>query len=109
MTGSIRASDRVGITRVLGHRGAGIHAPENILAAIRCAAELGLQWVEFDVRQSLDGTLMLMHDETLERTTNRHGLLKDANIADLQAFDAGSGVHPSLQTSPFRRLVKPST
>ena len=104
MTSSIRAPDRLGITRVLGHRGAGIHAPENTLAAIRCAAELGLQWVEFDVRQSLDGTLVLMHDETLERTTNGHGLLKNANITDLRMLDAGKWFSSKFANEPIPTL-----
>jgi glycerophosphoryl diester phosphodiesterase len=104
MTSSIRAPDRLGITRVLGHRGAGIHAPENTLAAIRCAAKLGLQWVEFDVRQSLDGTLVLMHDETLERTTNGHGLLNDANITDLRALDAGKWFSSDFANEPIPTL-----
>lgn len=104
MTGSIRAPDRLGITRVLGHRGAGTHTPENTLAAIQCAAELGLQWVEFDVRQSLDGTLVLMHDETLERTTNGHGLLKHASIADLRKLDAGKWFSSDFVNEPIPTL-----
>ena len=104
MTGSIRAPDRLGIIRVLGHRGAGIHAPENTLAAIRCAAALDLQWVEFDVRQSLDGTLVLMHDETLERTTNGRGLLKHASIADLRKLDAGKWFSSDFANEPIPTL-----
>jgi glycerophosphoryl diester phosphodiesterase len=86
----VRIPQPLAVTRVLGHRGAGLQAPENTLAAIRRASQLGVQWVEFDVRRSLDGALMLMHDESLERTTNGHGLLNTASLADLQTLDAGS-------------------
>lgn len=90
MNDAVRIPVPLGVARVLGHRGAGLHAPENTLAAIRCAAQMGVQWVEFDVRMSLDGALVLMHDETLERTTNGHGSVDRTTLADLSALDAGS-------------------
>ena len=57
------------IPKVIGHRGAAGHAPENTLASIRNASELGAKWVEFDIKLSRDGVLVLMHDDTLNRTT----------------------------------------
>lgn len=78
------------LPKVIGHRGAAGHAPENTLASIRRAAQLGASWVEFDVKLTRDGTLVLFHDDTLERTTDGTGPLADCTLAELQALDAGS-------------------
>lgn len=59
--------------RYFAHRGGGTLAPENTLAGIRLAARLGYRAVEFDVMLSGSGTPVLIHDETLERTTNGSG------------------------------------
>ena len=61
------------LPRWIAHRGGGSLAPENTLAGIRLAARLGYRAVEFDVMLSADGTPFLVHDETLERTTNGQG------------------------------------
>jgi glycerophosphoryl diester phosphodiesterase len=58
---------------VIGHRGNRAHAPENTLESLREAVALGVDAVEFDLRVSRDGTLVVIHDETLERTTNGSG------------------------------------
>lgn len=75
---------------VIGHRGARGHAPENTLRAIDTGIRLGAHWVEFDV-QYHDGELWLMHDLTLDRTTNGHGLLSSHDAATLRSLDAGDG------------------
>jgi glycerophosphoryl diester phosphodiesterase len=77
---------------VCGHRGACGLAPENTLAAFRKALELGAEWVELDVQLSKDGYLVVFHDDTLERTTDKGGSLRptDLTLAELQALDAGS-------------------
>ncbi|MGF1639591.1 MAG: glycerophosphodiester phosphodiesterase [Rhodospirillales bacterium] len=75
--------------RVIGHRGAAGHAPENTLAAVRAAAALGTRWVEFDAKLSRDGAVVLFHDETLERTTDGRGRLAEQDLATLKALDAG--------------------
>ena len=77
------------LPRWIAHRGGGSAAPENTLAGIRRAAEAGLRAVEFDVMLSADGTPALMHDETLERTTNGRGRVADTPDAVLFALDAG--------------------
>src|SRR5699024_6001791 len=59
------------LPRVIGHRGAALHAPENSLAGFDTAAELGARWVEFDVMLSADGVPVVHHDHTLERTAGR--------------------------------------
>ena len=76
--------------RVIAHRGGGSLAPENTLAAIRKGKELGFKGVEFDVMLAADSVPVLIHDETLERTTNGKGAVADAAWADLAALDAGS-------------------
>jgi len=78
------------LPRVIGHRGACAYAPENTLASIRKAAALGARWVEFDVRLTGDGELVLMHDDTVARTTNGRGRILDLALNELQALDAGA-------------------
>ncbi|MCK6391748.1 MAG: glycerophosphodiester phosphodiesterase [Azonexus sp.] len=79
------------LPRWIAHRGGGRHAPENTLAGIRLAARLGYRAVEFDVMLSGSGTPILMHDETLSRTTNGCGRVADLPDAALFALDAGQG------------------
>lgn len=74
----------------IGHRGAMGHAPENTLASIRKALELGVPCVEIDV-YFVDGQLVVFHDSRLERTTNGTGYLLDQNFSDLRSLDAGDG------------------
>lgn len=78
------------LPRIIGHRGAGILAPENTLAAIAAAASMGLSWVEIDVRMTKDGHCVLIHDETLDRTTNGQGAVEDRTLDDLRGLDAGA-------------------
>ncbi len=77
--------------RWIAHRGGGSLAPENTLAGIRLAARLGYRAVEFDVMLSADGTPVLIHDETLERTTDGAGRVCDTPDALLFSLDAGRG------------------
>jgi glycerophosphoryl diester phosphodiesterase len=82
---------------VVGHRGAMGHCPENTMASFERALELGANWIELDVHLSRDGALVVIHDETLERTTNGHGLVRDHTLAELEQLDAGGGQHiPTL-------------
>jgi glycerophosphoryl diester phosphodiesterase len=74
---------------VIGHRGSAGHAPENTLASIREAARLGAKWVEFDVRLSADGVPMLLHDDTLDRTTDGTGPIANHTQDALWSLDAG--------------------
>jgi glycerophosphoryl diester phosphodiesterase len=79
------------LPRWFAHRGGGSLVPENTLAGIRLAARLGFRAVEFDVMLSGDGTPVLIHDETLERTTNGRGSVCATADRDLFALDAGAG------------------
>src|SRR5437879_11961697 len=78
---------------VVGHRGAMGHCPENTLASFVRALELGADWIELDVHLSRDGALIVIHDETLERTTNGHGLVRERTLSELEQLDAGDGQH----------------
>lgn len=71
------------------HRGGGRHAPENTLAAMKVGRSYGFMAAEFDVKLSADGVALLMHDDTLNRTTNGHGLVADTNMEFLDTLDAG--------------------
>src|SRR5580658_7344129 len=75
---------------VIAHRGASAQAPENTMAAFRLATESGAKWVEFDVHLTQDGVPVIMHDDTLDRTTDGKGKIADASWADVQKLDAGS-------------------
>ncbi len=76
--------------RLIAHRCGGALAPENTLAGLRAAAGLGYRGVEFDVMLTADGTPVLMHDETLERTTDGRGRVAETSDAELARLDAGS-------------------
>ncbi len=73
----------------LAHRGANTLAPENTMAAFRKAVEVGATGLEFDVQLSKDGSVVVIHDEKLERTTSGSGLVKDYTLEELQRLDAG--------------------
>ncbi len=82
---------------LIGHRGAAGLAPENTLASFKKAATLGLNWVEFDVRLCGSGEWVVIHDETLERTTNGHGLVSQTPYETLKTLDAGSWFDPQFE------------
>jgi glycerophosphoryl diester phosphodiesterase len=75
----------------IAHRGASAHAPENTLAAIVKAAELGADMVELDVQHSADGVPIIIHDANLSRTTNGSGFVSEQTLAELKTLDAGQG------------------
>lgn len=79
---------------VLAHRCGGCLAPENTLAGLEAAAACACRGVEFDVMLSADGNPLLIHDETLERTTNGHGRVADTTDAVLFGLDAGRWFAP---------------
>ena len=74
----------------IAHRGAGKVAPENTLAAFRLGAQHGYRAFECDVKLSRDGVPFLLHDDSLERTTNGHGDAAEHNWAELSTLDAGA-------------------
>ena len=74
-----------------GHRGNPADHPENTLASFASAIELGCDMVECDVHLTTDGELAVIHDHTLERTTNGSGIVGANTLAELRALDAGKG------------------
>src|SRR5947209_11726578 len=80
-----------------GHRGNPAAHPENTLASFRSAIELGCDLVECDVHLTADGELAVIHDHTLERTTNGTGMVGAHTLAQLRALDAGGERIPLLE------------
>lgn len=83
-----------GVERIAAHRGAMLDRPENTIAAIERAIEAGATAVEIDIRTSRDGTLVLMHDAKVDRTTNGTGRVNKLSWNELAALDAGSWFSP---------------
>lgn len=75
---------------IFAHRGSKGTHPENTMAAFQKAAEIGAEGIEFDVHLSSDGELVIIHDETLDRTTTLTGYVKDHSAQKLKTADAGS-------------------
>ena len=73
--------------RIVAHRGGGALAPENTLGAIRLGASMGFKGVEFDVMLAGDGTPVIIHDETVDRTTDGHGEVSKMSFAELSVFN----------------------
>jgi glycerophosphoryl diester phosphodiesterase len=92
--------------RVLAHRGGGAFAPENTIAAIRVGRERGLRGVEFDVMLSADGEPVLMHDLTLNRTTDAKGPVSERSSAELARVDAGRWFSPMFAGEPVPQLTQ---
>ena len=82
---------------VLGHRGSAGLAPENTLAGIRAAARAGADGIEFDVQLSRDGVPVLIHDETLDRTTDGRGPVAARTRSELKRLDAGVWFGPGFR------------
>lgn len=75
---------------VIAHRGASERAPENTLSAFKKALEMGVEGIELDVQLSLDGHIVVIHDEMVDRTSNGKGLVKDKTLEELKSLDFGS-------------------
>jgi glycerophosphoryl diester phosphodiesterase len=77
------------VTIVVAHRGASAHLPENTMPAFERAVEMGADAIELDVHLTADGQLAVIHDETVERTTDGSGAVAEMTMAQLRALDAG--------------------
>lgn len=91
---------------VTAHRGFSGDAPENTLAAFKKAMEVGSDMMELDVRFSKDGQIVVMHDDTLDRTTNGRGKVSDYTLKELKQFDAGSWFAPQFSGEHIPTLVE---
>ncbi len=96
-------SDRAGV-RVVCHRGFNRVAPENTLAAANRAIAVGAHFVELDLRQSRDGVLYVMHDPTVDRSTNGSGVVSELTSLQIDRLDAGSWFGPQFRGEPVPRL-----
>jgi glycerophosphoryl diester phosphodiesterase len=82
----------------IGHRGAAGHAPENTLAAIQKGIALGVDFVEIDVRRTADGALVILHDATVNRTTDGKGRVDRLSLHEVKTLNAGDGERiPTLE------------
>jgi len=85
----LRLSNKFILPKLIGHRGVKNLRPENTLESIKKALELGLECVEIDVKVSKDNIPLLLHDDTLDRTTNGSGLVCDFTFDQINYLDAG--------------------
>ena len=79
---------------IIAHRGYRARYPENTLVAFQAALDAGVQMIELDVALSRDRKIVVIHDATLERTTNGEGAVRDYTLAQLKRLDAGGWFHP---------------
>lgn len=113
-TSHARTDDIGGHPEVIAHRGASAYAPENTLPAIDKAAGLGFPWVENDVQRTRDGELVVIHDDSLARTTNVEDVfpgrapwkVKDFTAAEIARLDAGSWFGPAYRGTRVPTLEK---
>ena len=92
------------MTLIYGHRGAKGEAPENTLASFEQCLKHGVRRCELDLHLSKDGELMVIHDSTLKRTTDRRGKVSEHTAADLATYDARKGGPGWMQPCPIPRL-----
>jgi glycerophosphoryl diester phosphodiesterase len=79
------------MVNIVGHRGAAAYEPENTLRGFQRGLEMGVAGMELDVQLTQDGRLAVIHDATVDRTTNGRGRVRDFTLAELQKLDAGQG------------------
>ena len=83
---------------LISHRGASRYEPENTLRSFRRALDMGSRAIEFDVRKSLDGRLVVIHDRTVDRTTDGGGAVSGKTLSELRSLDVGRGERiPTLE------------
>lgn len=81
------------MTKIFAHRGSKGTHPENTLASFKEAVRVGSDGIELDVHLTKDGYLVVIHDETVDRTTNGTGEIRNLTLAEIKAMDAGSWFH----------------
>ena len=91
------------------HRGEHLHHPENSIPAIQAAIDAGVDFVELDVRTTSDGYLVLMHDATVNRTTDGTGPVENMTLAEIKKLDLGArfpGQFPGLKVPTFDEALE---
>lgn len=86
---------------IVGHRGASGYEPENTLRSFKRAIEMGVQMIELDVHLCKSGEIIVLHDDTIDRTTNGTGSVKELSWDVLKTYDAGKGEHIPLLSQVF--------
>lgn len=94
------------VSQIIAHRGASAERPECTISAIRRAIKVGATAVEVDVRTSRDGQLFILHDATLDRTTNGTGPASALTLAELQQLDAGSWFDAKFKNERIPSLIE---
>ncbi|PQZ57618.1 glycerophosphodiester phosphodiesterase [Bacillus sp. MYb209] len=95
----------------IAHRGASAYAPEHTIAAYKLGQQLKGDYIEIDLKMTKDGHLVAMHDETLNRTTNGMGLVKEHTLEEIKKLNAGSFFnkkHPNLAKKEFEDATVPT-
>lgn len=94
---------------VIAHRGASGLAPENTLTAFKKAIDLGVDRIEMDLRQTIDGEVVVLHDKTINRTTNGWGSIRKLSLKKARKYSAGSWFHHSYSAEripTFREVLE---
>ncbi len=104
LMGSLTTHQDISQIEVVVHRGANRLAPENTMASLRKAIELGADYVEVDVATSKDGVFYCFHDRRLERTTNGTGWFSDWTSTDIDTLDAGAWFSPAFAGERVPRI-----
>jgi glycerophosphoryl diester phosphodiesterase len=91
---------------VFAHRGSSGYAPENTLAAFKLAIEQGADGIELDAKLTADGQVAVMHDLTVDRTTNGTGFVNAMTLPELKRLDAGSKFDPAFKSEPIPTLAE---
>lgn len=104
LAGLFVASSQAAAIEIVCHRGANEVAPENTRAAAQQCIDWGVEYVEIDVRTSKDGEFYILHDPTVNRTTNGKGFLRQLNSAEIDQLDAGSWFDPKFADERIPRL-----
>lgn len=101
---SILESMYAGRTLVFGHRGASAYAPMNTIPAFELAKKQGANGIELDVHRTKDGHVVVLHDFSVDSTTDGTGEINDMTLAQLKQLDAGSWFHPSFANTRIPTL-----
>ena len=96
------------MTAIWAHRGASAYAPENTIPAIQQAIEMGADGVELDVQRTIDGQLVVIHDETINRTSNGFGRVADLTLEQLRLCNYSNGFvgHRKVQIPTLREVLE---
>ena len=98
-----RSSDR---PRIIAHRGASGHAPENTLSAFALAAEMGADGIELDVHLTKDGQVVVLHNDTVDATTDGRGSVSQMSVQELKTLDAGGWYDARYENERIRTLAE---